>query len=87
MKKSDVKNHYHTYENVARVIGVSPAAVSNWGEIIPEGWAYKIQHLTSYALRVNEADYPRKPNALPPKPRPPYLSDPHLQVASPAEKA
>lgn len=45
--------------NVARVLGISRAAVAKWRGVIPEGSAYKLESLSDGHLRVDPARYPR----------------------------
>lgn len=57
MRKSAVLSHFGTQKAVARAMDITISAVSQWPEIIPEGAAYKIQVLTSGALRVDPELY------------------------------
>ncbi|EJM2198484.1 Cro/CI family transcriptional regulator, partial [Escherichia albertii] len=43
MFKSDVINFYGTKAKVAKAAGVDPSAVSQWGELVPEGRAMRLQ--------------------------------------------
>lgn len=52
--------YFKTRSGVARALGISRAAVSKWGPVVPEGSAYKLESLTSGALKVDPALYPRQ---------------------------
>lgn len=60
MLKSDAKAHFQTYKAIAQVLGLTKSAVSMWGEIVPEGPAYKLESITRRKLRVNPALYAHK---------------------------
>jgi DNA-binding transcriptional regulator YdaS (Cro superfamily) len=57
MRKGDVIQHFGSQTKAALALGVTKSAVSQWGEIIPEGMAYKIQVITRGKLRVDPALY------------------------------
>lgn len=44
MYKKDVIDHFGTQRAVAKALGISDAAVSQWKEVIPEKDAYALQH-------------------------------------------
>jgi hypothetical protein len=58
MKKGSVLAHFDndTYA-VADALGITRQAVEQWGEVIPEGAAYKLQVITAGHLRVDPACY------------------------------
>lgn len=56
MKKQDVIDYYGSNLAVARALGISGAAVSRWGEVIPEKQALKLEKLTEGKLKVGD-DY------------------------------
>jgi transcriptional repressor of cell division inhibition gene dicB len=59
MKKSDVIDHFGGSQiKVAKALGITKSAVSQWKEVIPEGAAYKLQVMTAGVLRVDPALYP-----------------------------
>jgi len=60
VRKSVVKKHFKSLENIANTLGISRAAVSQWPETVPEGAAYKLQVITGGLLRVDPNDYPPK---------------------------
>ncbi|AGI32179.1 TPA: Cro/Cl family transcriptional regulator [Mannheimia haemolytica] len=57
MKKDDVLEHFGTLEKVAATLGISVSAVSQWGEIIPEKNAYRLQEITAGKLKVKHSLY------------------------------
>ncbi len=58
MKKDDVIAHFGGNQvTTAKALGITKSAVSQWGDIIPEGMAYKIQVITAGILRVDPAAY------------------------------
>lgn len=58
MLKSHVLDHYGSLNSVAKALGITKSAVSQWPDVIPEGNAYKLQFLTSGVLRVDASLYP-----------------------------
>ncbi|HCN7969992.1 TPA: site-specific DNA-methyltransferase [Escherichia coli] len=50
MFKSDVINFYGTKAKVAKAAGVDPSAVSQWGELVPEGRAMRLQEASGGEL-------------------------------------
>ncbi|HEZ7194267.1 Cro/CI family transcriptional regulator [Kingella negevensis] len=59
MYKEDVLNYYGTLVKLAEVLKISPSAISQWKEIIPEKQAYKLQRISNNALIVNPELYKR----------------------------
>ncbi len=57
MKKEEAIRYLGSAAELARILKISEAAVSQWGEIIPQGRAYQIESLTGGELKVNQADY------------------------------
>lgn len=57
MRKVDVVHYFETSVAVAQALRITPQAVSQWGEIVPEGTAYKLQALTRGALKVDAKVY------------------------------
>jgi hypothetical protein len=57
MLKADVLKHFETLEGVANALQISKSAVSQWGEVVPEGTAYKLQVLTGGRLQVKPGLY------------------------------
>lgn len=59
MRTSDVLAYYRTATAAARAVGVTKSAVSQWGEFVPEGKAYRYQKITRGKLKVDESVYLR----------------------------
>jgi hypothetical protein len=57
MKKADVVKHFGNESAAAGALDVTKQAVNGWGEIVPEGIAYKAQVITGGALKVDPAIY------------------------------
>ncbi|QEY25813.1 Cro/CI family transcriptional regulator [Neisseria zalophi] len=57
MLTKDVIDFYGTKIAVARALGISPSAVTQWKEIVPEKQAYRIQGLTGGKLKINPQLY------------------------------
>lgn len=61
MRKVDALEFFKTTGAIAECLGVTSSAVSFWGEVVPEGSAYKLQVLTRGRLRVDPALYENRP--------------------------
>lgn len=57
MLKKDVIEHYQTQDKIAAALGISEAAVSKWGEVVPLLRAYQLQGITRGKLQMNEELY------------------------------
>jgi len=57
MHKSTAIKHYSTHTALAEAIGISRAAVGQWGDIVPYASALKLQELTRGALRIDRSLY------------------------------
>ncbi|MEL7747781.1 Cro/CI family transcriptional regulator [Enterobacter cloacae] len=57
MFKKEVIDHFGTQRAIAKALGISDAAVSQWKEVIPEKDAYRLQFVTDGALKYDEAAY------------------------------
>ena len=57
MLKSVALAHFKKVSAVAAALDISVQAVSQWGPLIPENAAYKLESITKRKLRVNPADY------------------------------
>ncbi|EKR5651322.1 transcriptional regulator [Escherichia coli] len=57
MFKSDVINFYGTKAKVAKAAGVDPSAVSQWGELVPEGRAMRLQEASGGELQYDPKVY------------------------------
>ena len=55
MKKADAINYFGSAAELARKLNISEAAVSQWGDTIPQGRAYQIEVLTGGALKADPA--------------------------------
>lgn len=53
MKKASAIAHFGSAAELARELGITEAAVSKWGEIIPQGRAYQIQVMTGGKLKAD----------------------------------
>jgi transcriptional regulator with XRE-family HTH domain len=60
MKKIDVYQHYKTLPRIAKALGISKSAVSQWPDIVPEGSAYKLEVLTKGRLTVDRTLYGKR---------------------------
>ncbi len=56
MYKKDVIDHFGTQRAVAKALGISDAAVSQWKEVIPEN-LYRLEVVTAGALKYQESAY------------------------------
>ena len=59
MRTADVINLYGSTLEAGRVLGISRQAVDQWGEVVPEGSAYKLQVITGGRLQVDPSCYPK----------------------------
>ncbi|MBC3250480.1 Cro/Cl family transcriptional regulator [Serratia fonticola] len=57
MLKKDVIAHFGSQRAVAKALGISDAAVSQWKEVIPEKDAYRLEVVTSGELKHQEGKY------------------------------
>lgn len=57
MKKIDVIAYYKTTVNLAEELNILPSAVSQWGDIIPEKQALRLEKLTEGALKYDPSLY------------------------------
>ncbi len=65
MLKTDAISHFGSAAELARALSISPASVSEWGDLIPEGRAYQLQVITAGALQVDPTLYAK--NATEPR--------------------
>lgn len=63
MIKAEAVRHYGSQKKLASILGVSDAAVSRWGEIIPEKQAFRLERITEGGLRYRPELY-RKGRAV-----------------------
>ncbi|AOM39999.1 Cro/CI family transcriptional regulator [Xenorhabdus hominickii] len=57
MKKNEVLKHFNTVNSVAKAIGITSSAVSQWREIIPERAALRIEKITNGTLKYSAEMY------------------------------
>jgi len=58
MRRADVIAHFGgTRAKAAKALGITEAALSLWGEVVPEGRAYKIESMTNRKLKVDPTLY------------------------------
>lgn len=62
MKTKDAIAHFGTATAVADAVGISKAAVSQWGDRVPVASALMLERVTDGKLRFNLADYRRVPH-------------------------
>ena len=55
VKKADVINYFGSAAELARKLNISEAAVSQWGNTIPQGRAYHIEVVTGGELKADPA--------------------------------
>lgn len=63
MKTDTAIEHFGNRAAIAKALGISRAAVSKWGDVVPEGSAYKLESLTAGALRADSSLYGRREEA------------------------
>jgi hypothetical protein len=54
MEKKDVIEFFGGVRKTARALGISHAAVINWGDSIPVGRAYQVQVISKGKLKVKQ---------------------------------
>lgn len=59
MKTKDAIAHFGSASKLAEAVGISKAAVSQWGECVPLGTAALIEKLTGGAVVIDPACYRR----------------------------
>lgn len=57
MLKATVINHFPSNRAIAKVLGISPQAVGQWEDIIPERAALKLERITEGALKYDPTLY------------------------------
>lgn len=57
MKTQTASDFYGSKVNLAKVLGITKGAVTNWGDLVPKGVAYKLQVITGGRLQVDESLY------------------------------
>lgn len=66
MYKKTVIDYFGTQRSVAKALGISDAAVSQWKDIIPEKDAYRLEIVTAGALKYDDAAYRKATRATTP---------------------
>ncbi|WOX50996.1 Cro/CI family transcriptional regulator [Aeromonas sp. CD] len=61
MKKADAISYFNSAAALAKALKISEAAISQWGQNVPQGRAYQIEVLTGGQLKAN----PAAPSARP----------------------
>lgn len=62
MNTIDAIHYFGTASALAAAVGISKAAVSQWGDIVPLATAARIEKLTNGKLRLDVAHYPLRGN-------------------------
>lgn len=52
---------------MARALGVTVGAISQWGDVLPEGKAYKLESISNGKLKVDPSLYEKKVKQTQPK--------------------
>lgn len=52
LKKKTAIAHFGSISKLADALNIKPQAISQWGDRVPEGRAYQIQHITNGALKI-----------------------------------
>jgi hypothetical protein len=63
MKAQKAIEHFGSVIELAKVLDLTRDAVYKWGDIVPEGQAYKLQVLTAGKLQVDPRCYPDRRSA------------------------
>jgi hypothetical protein len=58
MNTTDAIHHFGTASALATAVGISKAAVSQWGDLVPLATAARLEKLTNGKLRLDMAHYP-----------------------------
>lgn len=64
MKTVDAIEHFKNKAAITRALGISSAAVAQWGEVVPLESATALEILTGGALQVDRSLYPSLARAL-----------------------
>ncbi|EHN8802015.1 Cro/CI family transcriptional regulator [Enterobacter asburiae] len=62
MKTEDVIKHFGKKANVARALNIARSSVSEWGELVPERRAARLEKITGGALKYDSVLYEHKDN-------------------------
>jgi len=55
MKKKDAIEHFGSVADLAKTLGITPEAIYQWGDDVPEGRAFQIDVLTKGKLRARSS--------------------------------
>ena len=58
MKKSDALSYFGNNRKIAQILGLSDAAITAWGEQIPELRARQLEEITQGALKFDRSQSP-----------------------------
>ncbi|ROS05726.1 DNA-binding transcriptional regulator Cro [Sinobacterium caligoides] len=61
MRKKSVIAHFEGTTKASLALGISQAAVSRWGEVVPEKQALRLERITSGKLKYNPNFYTSPP--------------------------
>lgn len=61
MKKTDAINYFGSAAELAKKLNISEAAISQWGQNVPQGRAFQIEVLTGGQLKANPAASSARP--------------------------
>jgi hypothetical protein len=64
MRLADALEHYRTRAAIAWAIGVSPSAVSQWGDRVPELAAYRLWLASGGRIPLDPRAYQREGRAV-----------------------
>lgn len=53
MKTKDIAAHFGSKTKLAEALGISPSAVTMWGETVPEGRQFQLQVLTNGRFKAS----------------------------------
>ncbi|MDG9671848.1 Cro/CI family transcriptional regulator [Hahella aquimaris] len=51
MKKTEAVDYFGNQANLAKALGIAPAAVYQWGDFIPELRAFQLERITNGKLK------------------------------------
>lgn len=57
MYKRDVIAHFHKANEVCKALGLTSGSVSQWGKVIPEKQALRLDRITAGKLKYDPALY------------------------------
>lgn len=57
MLKASAISYFHTRKKLAEALGITPSAVSQWGELVPPLQAARLQELTGGSLTFDPSRY------------------------------